>query len=204
MNRDLERMEMKELEALAKIFQDAATRVSEENSRQPRVPTDDSNSPRVNEPEDEVPDLCTSAKARKIAEQMSKTPRVDAGWSRPMEVQYERTAPRYQTRQQRRLNGSVTTDALLSVIELSQSKLTPKQLSSRKFPLEFLCEFANAVMDEETGDMLEYRQLLKRPKYRDIWSKAFGKEIGRLAQGQKGIVEGTDCIFFIPSDDVPP
>jgi hypothetical protein len=58
-------------------------------------------------------------------------------------------------------------------------------------------------MDEETGEMLEYRQLIKRPKYRDVWSKAFGKEIGRLAQGQKGVVEGTNCIFFIPSNEVP-
>lgn len=42
-------------------------------------------------------------------------------------------------------------------------------------------------MDEETGDMLEYRYLIKRPKYQDAWSKAFGKEISRLAQGQKGV-----------------
>lgn len=78
----------------------------------------------------------------------------------------------------------MTADALLSVIKLSSNKIMPKQLSSLKFPLEFLCEFANAVMDEETGDVLEYRQLLKRPKYPDVWSKAFVKEIGRMAQGQ--------------------
>lgn len=54
------------------------------------------------------------------------------------------------------------------------------------------------------GDMLEYWQLIKRPKFRDVWSKAFGKEIGRLAQGQKGIVEGTDAIFFKAMDEVPP
>ena len=58
-------------------------------------------------------------------------------------------------------------------------------------------------MDQDTGDLLEYRQLAKHPKYRDTWTKAFGKEIGRLAQGQKGIVEGTNAIFFIPFDDIP-
>eukprot|EP00956_Cyclotella_meneghiniana_P027262 scaffold60751_cov36-Cyclotella_meneghiniana.AAC.6 len=58
-------------------------------------------------------------------------------------------------------------------------------------------------MDEDTGEMLEYRHLIKRPKYRDTWSKAFGKEIGRLAQGQKGVVEGTNALFFIPLSDVP-
>jgi hypothetical protein len=142
---------MKDLEALAKFFQDAAMKVSEENARRPRVLAEDSNSPRVDEPEDEVPDLCTPAEARKIAEQTSKTPRVDTGWSRSMEVQYERTAPRYQTRQQRRLNGSVTTDALLSIIKLSPSKITPKQESSHS---SSSVNLPNAVMDEETGDML--------------------------------------------------
>jgi hypothetical protein len=69
--------------------------------------------------------------------------------------------------------------------------------------MEFLCEFAGAVMDDQTGDMLEYRHLVKNPRYRDTWSKAFGKEIGRLAQGQKGVVDGTDTLFFIPFSDVP-
>lgn len=57
-------------------------------------------------------------------------------------------------------------------------------------------------MDEGMGDMLEYRHLIKWPKYQDTWSKTFGKEIGRLAQGQKGIVEGTNSIFFIPYKEV--
>ena len=62
---------------------------------------------------------------------------------------------------------------------------------------------AGAVMDDETGDMLEYRHLVKSPKYRDTWSKAFGKEIGRLAQGQEGVTEGTNALFFIPYEQVP-
>ena len=58
-------------------------------------------------------------------------------------------------------------------------------------------------MDEETGDMLEYRHLVKIPKYREVWSKAFGKEIRRLAQGLSGTVEGTNTLFFVPFDKVP-
>lgn len=30
-----------------------------------------------------------------------------------------------------------------------------------------------------------------------------GKEIGRFAQGQEGVVEGTNAIFFIPHQDIP-
>ena len=107
------------------------------------------------------------------------------------------------TRHQKQIRGSITTDVMLTVMQMSRPKIDARQLASRRFPLEFLCEFANAVMDQETGDMLEYRQLIKRPKFRETWSKAFGKEIGRLAQGQKGVVEGTNALFFIPFDQVP-
>jgi hypothetical protein len=115
----------------------------------------------------------------------------------------EKDGPRYMTRNQKRVRGSIATDVMLTVMQLSRPKLNAQKLASRKYPLEMLCEFANAVMDDETGDMLEYRQLIKRPKYRDTWSKAFGKEIGRLAQGQKGVVEGTNALFFISMDEVP-
>jgi len=62
---------------------------------------------------------------------------------------------------------------------------TNQQAASRKYPLQFLCDFASAVLDEETGDLPEYRHLLKNPKYRDICSKSFGTEIRRLATTTK-------------------
>eukprot|EP00804_Cyclotella_cryptica_P006954 CCRYP_007088-RA/>CCRYP_007088-RA protein AED:0.41 eAED:0.44 QI:0/0/0/1/0/0/2/0/284 len=52
--------------------------------------------------------------------------------------------------------------------------------------------------------MLEYQHLIKCSKYCKMWSKAFGKEIGRLTQGLEGIVEGTNMISFIAIQDVPP
>jgi len=64
---------------------------------------------------------------------------------------------------------------------------TNQQAASHKYPLQFLCDFASAVLDEETGDLLEYRHLLKNPKYRDIWSKSFGTEIRQLATTTKTI-----------------
>ena len=62
--------------------------------------------------------------------------------------------------------------------------------------------FANAILDEETGRSLEFRQLIKLDKYRDIWMHSFANELGRLAQGIRDI-EGTDTIDFIPFSDVP-
>ena len=62
----------------------------------------------------------------------------------------------------------------------------------------------NAVLNNETGELMEYRHLVSNPKYRDTWKNAYGKELGRLAQGLPGIVQGTNTIVFIRRADVPP
>ena len=67
------------------------------------------------------------------------------------------------------------------------------------FPTDIL----NAIFTEDTGELMEYRHLIKDPKYSTIWRKAYGKELGRLAQGIPGIVQGTNTIVFIAKDDVP-
>jgi hypothetical protein len=68
---------------------------------------------------------------------------------------------------------------MLTMMELSGITANPRKLvAQRKFSSQVLLEMVNTVMDLETGDMMEYRHLLKNPKYRETWSKAFGKEIG--------------------------
>ena len=49
------------------------------------------------------------------------------------------------------------TNALLAAIELSGSCLSAKQAAARAYPLQFLADFAGAVVDDETGELLEYR-----------------------------------------------
>ena len=132
--------------------------------------------------------------------QNDTTPRVDSNANQSEEPE---VVPRYNTRSQRRVFGNLTTEAMLSVLELTDQRINPKKMAARQYPAQFLYEVAGAVMDQETGDMMEYRHLLKNPKYREVWSKAFGKEIGRLAQGQKGVVEGTNALFFIKYEDIP-
>jgi len=73
---------------------------------------------------------------------------------------------------------------------------TNKQATARKYPLQFLCDFAYAVLDDETCNLLEYRHLLKHPKYRDVWSNSFGKEIRRLATT-------TETIAFMAKQQIP-
>ena len=61
----------------------------------------------------------------------------------------------------------------------------------------------NAVLNEGTGELMEYRHLIRNPKYREIWGQAYGNELGGLAQGMEGRVKGTNAILFISKEDLP-
>ncbi len=69
---------------------------------------------------------------------------------------------------------TLTQDVLFHMMDVRPEGLSqpfkPQQAASRKFPLQFLCNFAYAVLDNKTGDLLEYRHLLKHPKYKDVYS----------------------------------
>jgi hypothetical protein len=57
-------------------------------------------------------------------------------------------------------------------------------------PIQFLWDFANAILDKDTGDLLEYHHLIKHSKYRNTWSQSFGKEI-------RCLTTTAETIFFI-------
>eukprot|EP00957_Ditylum_brightwellii_P050937 3863339-Ditylum_brightwellii.AAC.1 len=61
----------------------------------------------------------------------------------------------------------------------------------------------NAIVGEETERALEYRDSIKDPKYRDDWKHSFSNELGRLAQGLKRSINGTDTILFVRHDKIP-
>ena len=48
--------------------------------------------------------------------------------------------------------------------------------------LQFLADFAGAVLDNEIVKLLKYRHLIKRPKYQKKLAYSFGNDIGKLAQ----------------------
>ena len=104
--------------------------------------------------------------------------------------------PATNTRSKRKKTTSIAQEAMFAAIDISRStQVTPSRLASRKFPLAVLCAFAGAVLDSTTGEMMEYRHLIKHPQHKERWGRSFGDEIGQLAQGRKGGVEGTDTIF---------
>ena len=109
--------------------------------------------------------------------------------------QYE-LGPSQNTRAARR-------ERLHTALEVSDTGLSAKQMSARKFPQQFILDYASAVLDEETGELLEYRHLIKNPKYKKDWGYSFGNEIGRLAQGMPGRTKGTNTLYFIHKHEIP-
>eukprot|EP00804_Cyclotella_cryptica_P006953 CCRYP_007095-RA/>CCRYP_007095-RA protein AED:0.38 eAED:0.31 QI:0/0/0/1/0/0/3/0/325 len=74
------------------------------------------------------------------------------------------------------------------------------QAATRCFPGDAL----SVILDTDTGELLEYRLLFENPKYCTTWKNAYGKELGRLAQGIPGTVQGTNTIVFITPNQIPP
>jgi hypothetical protein len=68
---------------------------------------------------------------------------------------------------------------------------------------------ACAVIDEETGKSMEYRDLLKDPKHCETWSRAAANEFGRLFNGvgknEDGTqrLKGTNTCHWIKKSQVP-
>jgi hypothetical protein len=62
--------------------------------------------------------------------------------------------------------------------------------------------FAFAVIDEETGKALEYKDLITLDQYKRIWSTSYANELGRLTQGIRDI-PGTNTMFYINKSEIP-
>ncbi len=62
---------------------------------------------------------------------------------------------------------------------------------------------ALAMMDAETGKVLNYRQLMQSQKHKEIWSKLSANKFGRLENGVGGCIKGTNTIKFMNKHDIP-
>lgn len=107
----------------------------------------------------------------------------------------------------------------------SANVVLPARAAQRKYPSAVLAQimepfkdmltlpeyWAMPVLDEETGETLEWRQLRTHPKWKDIYTKSYSNEMGRLCQGvgkgSKGPkqqrVAGTDSFRVIKFDLIP-
>ena len=70
-------------------------------------------------------------------------------------------------------------------------------------------KYANVVIDEETGDVMNLKKLLKHPKYTETWTRAAANKYGRLFQecgrNEDGSqrIEGTNACHWIRRNQVP-
>lgn len=73
---------------------------------------------------------------------------------------------------------------LLRVVEMSLDahNTTTTCGVRQQFPIQFIADYVNTVLDKEMGELLEYRHLIKHPKKKEDWGFSFGNGIGRLAQ----------------------
>jgi hypothetical protein len=115
----------------------------------------------------------------------------------PIISQDEDSPPSANTRQQHQTQ-TLTQDYMFHMMEVPGYKamFTPAQAALCKYPLQFLCDFACAILDKDTSDLFNYCHLIKHPKYRNTWSQSFGKKIRHLTTT-------TETIFFINKHQNP-
>ena len=58
--------------------------------------------------------------------------------------------------------------------------ITPTQAAKRRYPEQFTQSLAMPVLDETSGQSLQYRQLIKHPNFEHIWNTFYANELGRL------------------------
>ena len=62
---------------------------------------------------------------------------------------------------------------------LTCATVTHMKLSSKKLAIRcFLIGMINAILNEETGEIMEYRHIMKNHKYRQLYKKSYIKELG--------------------------
>jgi len=94
-------------------------------------------------------------------------------------------------------------DASFADALLSEHEFDTRADARRQF-LAKLRIAANAVLDVDSGKMLEYRQLLRHPTMKADWQHSSANEFGRLFQGIGGRIEKpTNTCFFIHKHEVP-
>ena len=108
------------------------------------------------------------------------------------------TATRQSDRVLRSETRALTDEFLYNAMEFPgiTNNITARSTAARMYPQQFITDWANAVIDKETGELMEYKHLLKNPKHRERWQNSFGKEIRRLATT-------TETIKFICWRNIP-
>lgn len=130
-------------------------RVRTESGTPQRVPDSGTGTPqRVSPDEDDVEDGALLMPGLEVT-----YPSLNERDARPLVVSQDLDGPSQNTRAARR-------QRLLTTVEANKSFPDASKSANRQHPLQFLVDLAATVLDEETGEPLEYRHLIKRPKHK--------------------------------------
>ena len=102
------------------------------------------------------------------------------------------------TKQTRSTSKSGTASAVVT----KRNNRRLKRWTKRIAKMESEVHQAMAVMDAETGKLLNYNQSMRHPKYKGKWQTS-ANEFGLPANGVGGRIKGTNTIKFIRMQDVP-
>jgi hypothetical protein len=157
---------------------DQTSKPPKETQPTPRV-LNDKPTPRVTTP------LATITNATIDKPIQTNTPNPKANIETRKEPLFEQTKLRQKIRDVRHKRAQIT----------QQTQIQLRQQEQR--------ERIQLVRDDDTGEYLNYRQLIQDPKHQKIWNTSAANEFGQLAQGVRSRVKATNTIFFIPKDKVP-
>ena len=134
-----------------------------------------------------------------VVEETNDIPALPQGIPQITQDEYDNyNAPPSANMRQQEETQTHTHVLMLQCMEIPGYKapFTAQQAASRKYPLQFLCNLAYAVLNNKTSNLLEYRHLMNHPKYKDIWIKSFRREIHRLATTM-------ETISFVWKEEIP-
>ena len=103
----------------------------------------------------------------------------------------EKSTPDKNTRSKTAIRQS-TQEEMLDSFDIGQHTDNSRTLARREYSKGVLV----AVLNKDTGELMEYRHLVNKPKYCALWIKSCKNKLGHLAQGIPGWVKVTDTIFF--------
>jgi hypothetical protein len=99
---------------------------------------------------------------------------------------------------------STTPGFAVAVLRQKRHRRGMMRLTCKITRLENEVHQAMAVMDADTGKLLNYCQLMQSTKYPDAWSLSSANKFGRVANGVGGCIKNpTNTIQFVHQHEVP-
>ena len=104
-------------------------------------------------------------------------------------ISVPQTAHKYPTSHKKLLKKVYNT--VITELISAHAQPTPREITDH----QYLNIMDNSIIYYETGELPEYRNLIKRDKQKNTWVKYFANALVRLAQGVGDRVKVTDTII---------